>query len=420
MNLLTMAPLCDSRGKVRYFIGAQVDVSGLVKDCTDLESLERLVRRARRKQQIVADGAYNDDDDATINQDSEPPRKDEFQDLAEMLNVSELETVRLHGGRMHSELADADDRISTRASNRPRLLIKESSGEIAEEQQAPLLSTRGRLPGVYQHYLLLRPHPSLRILFTSPSLRVPGLLQTPFLSRIGGSQRVREELITALADGRNVTAKIRWLNRFDDEGRSRWIHCTPLIGSNGTVGAWMVIMVDDERETEKRRLAVEAGVGIGSGMGGRWRQAPAVDPNIGAVRDQERDEVPPRKAHAKNREGGSQSSWPLPDGSRSMNGSVTSFHHAVAPQDEGQPKLWDGPHRQHAAEMQSPRAESHMAIRSRYESGQSQGRAVRVWPSKERLVKPSGSGSMNHDQWGSRVGSRAQSRTGSPGGSFAF
>jgi hypothetical protein len=37
-----MAPLCDSRGKIRYFIGAQVDVSGLVKECYDLESLKRL------------------------------------------------------------------------------------------------------------------------------------------------------------------------------------------------------------------------------------------------------------------------------------------------------------------------------------------------------------------------------------------
>lgn len=38
-----IAPLCDSRGQIRYHIGAQVDVSGLVKDCTDLESFQQLV-----------------------------------------------------------------------------------------------------------------------------------------------------------------------------------------------------------------------------------------------------------------------------------------------------------------------------------------------------------------------------------------
>lgn len=29
MNLLQCAPLCDSQGRVKYFIGAQIDVSGL-------------------------------------------------------------------------------------------------------------------------------------------------------------------------------------------------------------------------------------------------------------------------------------------------------------------------------------------------------------------------------------------------------
>ena len=164
MNLLTLAPLCDSRGKTRYFIGAQVDVSGLVKDCTDLESLERLVRRARRKQQAISEDGYDDDND-TINEVSRNQRKDEFQELSEMLNVSELETVRMHGGRMHSELADADDRTSARASNRPRLLIKEPSGEMDEAQVAPLLSTRGRLPGVYQHVGRLLPKISYNTAF---------------------------------------------------------------------------------------------------------------------------------------------------------------------------------------------------------------------------------------------------------------
>ena len=371
MNLLTIAPLCDNQGKVRYFVGAQVDVSGLVKDCTDLESLERLVRRARRKQYTVSNGAY-DDDDATINEHAAPRHKDEFQELSEMLNVSELETVRMHGGRMHSELADADERMSTRASNRPRLLIKEPSGELGEEQQAPLLSTRGRLPGVYQHYLLLRPYPSLRVLFTSPSLRVPGLLQSPFLSRVGGSQRVRDELVSALAEGRNVTAKIRWLNRFDEEGRSRWVHCTPLIGSNGAVGAWMVIMVDDEKELEKRRLGAEAGISMGSGMAGRWRQAPAVDQDIGTVRDRERDEPRVHKQRGTNRGSGSQSSWPLREGSQSLNGSVVSFHGGAA-RDEGQPRLRDGPQRVHPAESHSPRTESHAAIRFKDDAVPSRG-----------------------------------------------
>ena len=45
MNLLMVAPLYDSRGVVRYHIGAQVDVSGLARECAGLDALQRLVAR---------------------------------------------------------------------------------------------------------------------------------------------------------------------------------------------------------------------------------------------------------------------------------------------------------------------------------------------------------------------------------------
>ena len=72
------------------------------------------------------------------------------------------------------------------------------------------------------------------------------------MNRIGGSARVRDELTQALAEGRGVTAKVRWLSRPDDDGRNRWIHCTPLIGSNGQIGVWMLVVVDDEQDDLKR------------------------------------------------------------------------------------------------------------------------------------------------------------------------
>jgi len=72
------------------------------------------------------------------------------------------------------------------------------------------------------------------------------------MNRIGGSARVRDELTQALAEGRGVTAKVRWLSRPDDDGRNRWIHCTPLLGGNGQIGVWMLVVVDDEQEDLKR------------------------------------------------------------------------------------------------------------------------------------------------------------------------
>lgn len=107
-------------------------------------------------------------------------------------------------------------------------------------------------------------------MFTSPSLRVPGLCQSKLEDHIGGPEHVRDSLIEALAQGIGVTAKVSWLTRVsrpntrfeapisDDgasiatndieviEGKTRWIHCTPLTGSDGKVGVIMIIMVDKQ------------------------------------------------------------------------------------------------------------------------------------------------------------------------------
>lgn len=87
-------------------------------------------------------------------------------------------------------------------------------------------------------------------MFASPDLRIPGILQSPLLSRIGGSPRVRGDLAHALEVGRKVTAKVQWLSKTATTSRARWIHCTPLLGVNDTIGVWMVILVDDEDERD--------------------------------------------------------------------------------------------------------------------------------------------------------------------------
>lgn len=92
------------------------------------------------------------------------------------------------------------------------------------------------------------------------------------MDKIGGSSRVRDELTSALAEGRGVTAKVRWISKVDEEGRNRWIHCTPLLGSNSHIGVWMVVLIDDEQELSRR-----------------WKQAPPVGPHRGKVYGPSRD-----------------------------------------------------------------------------------------------------------------------------------
>ncbi|KAK8085195.1 hypothetical protein PG997_006466 [Apiospora hydei] len=331
-------PLYDSRGAIRYFIGAQVDVSGLAKQSYDLDALKRLM---------------DDDEHQGDGPDRGSDAKDEFTQLAETFESRELEIVRQRGGDMHRGRARTEmqpqreanaSRISRESRShseaghqagnwaKPRVVLRDSesptegnapsNGHISVQlSTAATLTTRhnGRLTGVYEHYLLVRPYPSLRILFTSPSMRVPGILQSPLVDRIGGSARMRDDFVQALAQGQGVTAKVRWLNishgqmkgnsktraqrrrqqaannehhhpleahldleddadEADTEstGRSRWLHCTPLLGANGKVGVWMIVLVDDDSTLSLR-----------GGGGG-------VDANGSSGLSQQQQHLPPR------------------------------------------------------------------------------------------------------------------------------
>lgn len=67
---------------------------------------------------------------------------------------------------------------------------------------------------------------------------------------------MREELEAALGTGRGVTAKIRWISgrNPDEDGRPRWVHCTPLLGQNGSIGVWMIVIVDEENAAPSKRF----------------------------------------------------------------------------------------------------------------------------------------------------------------------
>jgi hypothetical protein len=145
VNLLMVAPLLDSRGTTRYFIGAQVDVSGLCKDCTDLHGLRRMLE----KQELAEDPSSADENEE---------KKDEFQRLSEMLNSSELETVRKHGGGMHrQQVDDSGDSNQKRRHERPRLLLKEPTSPSYGIDVTSSHKSNGKLEGIYQNVSLSFP-----------------------------------------------------------------------------------------------------------------------------------------------------------------------------------------------------------------------------------------------------------------------
>ncbi|PHH86778.1 hypothetical protein CDD83_9758 [Cordyceps sp. RAO-2017] len=283
MNLLMLAPLYDSRGQIRYVLGAQIDCTALATTAYGLNALKRLVEDGEADR--------SDSDQSDLSQ------------LVEVFDPQELETARERGGRTHRAALQRDGgggggKRTTKGSSveiqscdlegEHRVVLRDSDSPPADDgpfmppQTIPsgMPSSSGRLTGVYENYLLVRPMPSLRILFASPSMRVPGLLLSPLLDKIGGSGRIRDQLVQALADGQSVTAKVKWLSGarqraaacpprkkmhynhpleahldLDDAvpepepaGRLRWLHCTPLVGANNKVGVWMIVIVDDDAE----------------------------------------------------------------------------------------------------------------------------------------------------------------------------
>jgi len=143
MNLLMCAPLCDSRGVIRYFVGAQIDVSGLVKECTELESLRRLVETQERGEEPPP-----------IHGPS-PEKTDELRELSEMLNQTELSTISRYGGRMHRETEHDDADSLATAFNQPRVLIRDPDILLRAGYGT---SASGKLIGCFQHVRSLSPN----------------------------------------------------------------------------------------------------------------------------------------------------------------------------------------------------------------------------------------------------------------------
>ncbi|EMD00802.1 hypothetical protein BAUCODRAFT_61939 [Baudoinia panamericana UAMH 10762] len=262
MNLLMIAPLYDNKGQVRYFLGCQIDVSQLVEGGRGLESFSQLLAQDRTESRFGGRPQHDP--------------KHMLGELGQLITEEESNIIK-DRSRRYSEGSKEVVPAHRPSGRTRRILGMEETQTERTLWPHPSLGPSGRLPGVYQNYLLVRPFPSLRITFTSPALRIPGLLQTKFLDRIGGPQQVREGILDALSHGTGVTAKISWLTNPTEgksatglEGKPRWIHCTPLLGSDERVGVWMIVMVENEEVTgqlNRNQPLAESGLGSPIGMG---------------------------------------------------------------------------------------------------------------------------------------------------------
>ena len=134
INLLMIAPLYDNKGQVRYFIGAQIDINGLVEGGHGLDSFERLLSQDRANQRYG--GA---------------PRKAPTGALAElsaMWSTEEVEIAKKYG-------RDRSGSDSSTGPTKGRLGGRRYLGMDDPDDRAlwpsPHLGSSGRLPGVFQN-----------------------------------------------------------------------------------------------------------------------------------------------------------------------------------------------------------------------------------------------------------------------------
>jgi hypothetical protein len=138
MNLLQCAPLCDSHGRVKYFIGAQIDVSGLAMEGASMESLMELQTK------------YRDPEDECIAEQPVPEEKDEFQELSELFSPKELSAVHEHGGHLFQPVK------SMVSSREPRTWLQRGASLESETEAIRLRDMKSpffrmSLAGVYEN-----------------------------------------------------------------------------------------------------------------------------------------------------------------------------------------------------------------------------------------------------------------------------
>ena len=269
VNLLMVAPLLDNKGNIKYNIGAQVDASGLIQGGKGLDGFEKYLsqRQAEESRQPRRTSRHPKSQESLSGKEAKKRALTKLGELSEMFDLEETAVV---SQRSRSNSRRSEESMGSNKERRIFTESSESEGEGEKEKEAWRLSSAGssgKLPGVYQSYLLMRPD-SLKIIFTSPGLRKMGdLVQTRFMSHITGPSATLTGLKESFQSGTPVTAKVLFSsnteagksgrvlergqhrNDIDDAssaklGRTCWISATPLLGSDDGVGVWMVVIVE--------------------------------------------------------------------------------------------------------------------------------------------------------------------------------
>jgi PAS domain S-box-containing protein len=130
INLLTIAPLCDNKGRIRYFLGCQIDVTNLVEGGRGLESMQRLTTQDRSASRF-----------GNLHKSS----SDALGELSRQFSPMELDFVR------NSDLDKSGRETPHRPSTARRRFGMEDVVEFDRNLWPVASGPSGRFPGVYQN-----------------------------------------------------------------------------------------------------------------------------------------------------------------------------------------------------------------------------------------------------------------------------
>lgn len=145
MNLLLIAPMYDNKGNVRYFIGAQIDVSSLIEGGKGLASFAQLLKEDRSTEHHSDSSSGRDPMELLA-------------ELGQMLKEPEADFVmnKMRGNSQSSSRSGSSTPQPKRPSNRRFLSMDDSSDGRPGSSKKALwpdadLGRSGRLPGVYRN-----------------------------------------------------------------------------------------------------------------------------------------------------------------------------------------------------------------------------------------------------------------------------
>ena len=152
LNLLLVAPLYDNRGAVRYFIGAQIDVTGLMENGRGIESFAKVLDESRQRHKQQLKGEIERDTKSALQT---------LGDLGKMFSNEESAMIQSSSrpGSVRDDASVTDSVAPVVRGRRDpnirtaRRVLGNDDIEAEERAQWGLSSAgpSGRLPGVYQN-----------------------------------------------------------------------------------------------------------------------------------------------------------------------------------------------------------------------------------------------------------------------------